>query len=178
MGSRGFIAALMAIVAVTAGAQTVQRLELELRLGLTMPLEPYHHSDYVIGPALAVEGRSNFPESAWDVGVTLWVTTAVHKFDQEWEQSNRSIAFAITGDYNFRKGSRISPFVGAVAGASFRDALNDVLYPSSGTSPIFAPRAGIEFWNRWRLTYTLGFTHRGFNNQELSIGFVFGGRPR
>lgn len=88
------------------------------------------------------------------------------------------MALALTGDYNFRQGTKINPFVGAAWGVAFNDVVGDKYFPSEGTSMLFAPRVGVELLYHIRLMAQFNISRKGYNNFSLTIGFVLGGRPK
>lgn len=165
-------------------AQTVQKFEGEASLGLTIPLANYHNGEKIVGPEFGLELRYNIPQTAWDCGLALNVTTAVYKYEESpkadwyWEQSNRSITIMAVGDYNFKQGSKFNPYMGIGVGLSLYDAVNEVLYKSSGVSYVIRPRIGIELFRHLRIGVFSTITKTGYSNLGVSIGGVIGGRPK
>lgn len=175
------------LAGITAHAQStlVQRWEGEARIGFTSPLGNYHDAQAVVGAGLGLELRYNRPHSAWDYGVLLNVTTAVWDFakhyndrEGDFTQSNRSANYILAGDYNFRQGTRCNPFVGLGAGWSSCEIVTGSYYGKEGATGIFMPRAGIEIFRHLRFCLSMHLNSHGYNNCELSIGAVWGGRPR
>ena len=121
-----------------ANAQTkiVQMMEGETRAGLTTPLGGYHTGKAEISASLGIEGRYNFKGPPWDCGLMLDLCTArrgyEHLYNDGYDrwQSNRTLALAITGEYNFRQGTKINPFAGAAMGVAFNDVVGDKYFPS------------------------------------------------
>lgn len=175
---------LFLLCSLTCFAQDVQRFEGEANVGLTLPLGDYHNGKKLAGPDFGLELRYNIPHTSWDCGVLLNVSTALYKYedtpksDRYWEQSNRSINIALVGDYNFKQGSKFNPYIGAGLGISFYDAINEVLYKSSGTTFVFRPRIGIELFRHLRVGIFSTINRAGYNNMGFSIGAVIGGRPK
>jgi len=171
---------------VNANAQNedVQRLEFEFGAGLTTPVGAYHGGSSQVGAALGMEGRYNFKGTPWDCGLMLELTTARRGFvpmdreDLDIWQSNRTLAFAATGAYNFRQGRKVNPFVGVATGIAMNDVVGDKVYPSKGTSLFFSPRIGVEFFYHLRLAVSSNVSRKGYNNMQLSLGVVIGGRPK
>ena len=169
-----------------ANAQTgiVQMMEGEIRAGLTTPLGGYHTGKAQVSAALGIEGRYNFKGTPWDCGLMLDLSTARRGFEHLYNdgydrwQSNRTLALAVTSDYNLRQGTKINPFVGAALGVAFNDVVGDKYFPSEGTSMIFAPRIGVEFLYHIRLMGQFNICRKGYNNFSLTLGFVLGGRPK
>lgn len=159
-------------------------MEGEIRGGLTTPLGGYHTGKAQVSGTLGIEGRYNFKGTPWDCGLMLDLSTArrgyEHLFNDGYDrwQSNRTLALAATGEYNFRQGSKINPFAGAALGVAFNDVVGDKYFPSKGTSMIFAPRVGVEFIYHIRLMAQFNVCRKGYNNFSLTIGFVLGGRPK
>ncbi len=169
---------------VQAQTPDIQMLEGEIRAGLTTPLGGYHSGKGEISGAIGLEGRYNFSDMPWDCGIMLELTTARRSFGHlygdgydRW-QTNRTLALAATGDYNFRQGTKINPFAGIALGVASNDVVGDKYYPSKGTSLLFAPRLGVEFLYHIRLMAQLNICRKGYNNFSLTLGFVLGGRPK
>ena len=165
-------------------AQKIQKLEGEVSLGFTVPSGNYHDGEKLVGPDFGLELRYNIPRTAWDCGLVLNVSTAVYKYDESpktdwyWEQSNRSLNIMAIGDYNFRLGLKFNPYFGVGVGLSLYDAVNEVVYESSGVSFVFRPRIGIELFRHFRIGMFSTMTKTGYNNWGISIGGVIGGRPK
>lgn len=148
------VAIICCLVALTAAAKTpiVQMMEGEIRGGLTTPLDRYHTGKAQVSGALGIEGRYDFKGTPWDCGLMLDLSTArrgyEHLYNDGYDrwQSNRTLALALTGDYNFRQGTKINPFAGVACGVAFNDVVGDKYFPTKGTSMLFAPRVGVEFY--------------------------------
>lgn len=54
----------------------VQKMEGEIRAGLTLPLGGYHNGNAQVSGAIGIEGRYNFRGTPWDCGLMLELTTA------------------------------------------------------------------------------------------------------
>lgn len=162
----------------------VQMMEGEARAGLTLPLGGYHDGKSQISASLGLEGRYNFKGTPWDCGLMLDLSTArrgyEHLFNDGYDrwQSNRTLAIAAVGDYNFKQGTKINPFVGTAIGVAFNDVVGDEYFPSKGTSMLFAPRIGVELLYHFRISAQFNICRKGYNNVSVNIGFVLGGRPK
>lgn len=118
---------------------------------------------------LTLEGRYNF-RSPWDVGFR-----ACSEYCFTAGSGNSPVTYDIVGDYNFRRGKNISLFVGAGAGVTTYDDYTT----ESGRNAMFhfMPRAGVELFNRVRLT---AYANTYANKEQsggvgLSAGLVLGG---
>lgn len=160
----------------------VQKMEGEVRAGLTVPLGGYHTGESQIGAALGLEGRYNFKGTPWDCGFMLDLSTARRGYEHLYHdgydrwQSNRTLALALTGDYNFRQGNKFNPFAGTAIGVAYNDVVGDKYFPFSGMSMLFAPRVGVELLYHFRITAQLNISRKGFHNLSLAIGLTIGGR--
>lgn len=137
----------------------------------------------MFGPEFGLELRYNFPYTPWDIGVALNVSTTVYKYndpssDWYWEQSNRSINVFCVGNYNFRQGAKVNPYIGIGLGLSSYDTVNEVLYNRSGITFAVRPRIGIELFRHLRIGVFANILRGGYNNFGISIGGVIGGRPK
>ena len=167
-----------------AEALTVQMMEGEIRGGFTVPVESYHGGSPAISMELGIEGRYNFEDTPLDCGLMLALTTASRNFAKYYHgatsvmQNNRTLVFAVTGDYNFRQGKTFNPFIGTALGIGYNDTVGDRVFPSSGTSFVFMPRGGIEIAHFIRIMGEFNVCRKGYNNFSLTIGLVLGGRPK
>lgn len=93
-------------------------------------------------------------------------------------QNNRTLALALTGDYNFLQGKKVNPFIGTAIGVAFNDVVGDKCFPTKGTSMLFSPRVGVEFFHHFRLATQFNLSRKGYNNLSVTLGFVIGGRPK
>lgn len=71
---------LLLLCNLTCFAQKIQKLEGEASLGITIPLGNYHNGEKLVGPEFGLELRYNIPQTAWDCGLALNVSTAVYKY--------------------------------------------------------------------------------------------------
>lgn len=163
----------------------VQRFEGELNVGFTSSLGNFHNGSHQIGADFGLELRYNHPLTAWDYGVALNVTTAVYGFsdhsesvDWSWDQSNRGINLMLVGDYNFRQGKKVNPFVGTGIGVSFYETVNDPVYSIDGTAFVWQPRVGVELFHHLRFSLFSTVSRNGLCNFGMTIGGVIGGRPK
>lgn len=178
--------ALAALFAVKAHAQTpiVQRMEGEIRVGLTTPLGDYYSGTAYFSGTLGIECRYNFKGTPWDCGVMYDLSTVSRGYEYLYNdghnhrQSNLVGAFAAVGEYNLRQGRRVNPFVGTALGVALNSAVGDVSYQSRGTSMLFAPRVGVELFHHLRLMAQFNVCRKGYNNLSITIGLVVGGRPK
>lgn len=162
----------------------VQKMEGEVRAGLTIPVGGYHTGKSQIGASLGLEGRYNFKGTPWDCGLMLDLSTArrgyEHLYNDGYDrwQSNRTLALALTGDYNFRQGTKFNSFIGTAIGVAYNDVVGDKYFPSTGMSMMFAPRVGVELLYHFRIAAQLNLCKKGFSNLSLSLGLTIGGRPQ
>ena len=171
------------IAAYSQGSIT-QNFEGEIRAGLTVPVGGYHTGKSLISGSLGLEGRYNVKGTPWDCGLMLELSTARRGYDHLYNdghdrwQNNRTLAIALTGDYNFRQGKKINPFIGTALGVGFNDVVGDKYFPTNGTSMFFAPRVGVEFLYHFRIATQCNLCRKGYNNLSLTLGLAVGGRPK
>lgn len=164
----------------------VQKFEFEARGGFTIPLGGYHGGNQYGSMTLGLELRYNTEELPWDCGVFLQLDGASRHYDIPERpdgyrlQTNRTLAYGITGDYNFRQGYRVNPFVGIGIGCGSYDQVGNSLYQNvtPATTFVFMPRAGVELFHHLRLTAHCMIVRRGFHTAAIAIGVVIGGRPK
>lgn len=168
-------------------AQDVQRVEGEVYIGMTLPASKFHDGSLKLGPELGLELRYNIPESKFDCGIMVDVTTAIYKltllgesgdYRSVFEQSNRSVSYILNGDYNFGQGKKVNPYVGLGIGLSINEPVTDVLYDYKGVNFAVRPRVGVELFRHLRVGLHCIVNRRGYNAAAISIGAVIGGRPK
>lgn len=161
--------------------QEVQKIEFEARTGMTIPMGSFHGGEPDPSIMLGMELRRNFKNSPWDCGVVLQLGVAKWYFNRDggkYHQNNRSLIFAITGDYNFRQGKRVNPFVGFGIGSSYTDIVYNKYFYSEGPALTFMPRVGIELMHHVRITCSANVIRKGFHTFDLTFGVAIGGRPK
>lgn len=170
-----------------AEPEKVQPIEVEGRVGISVGLGKYHGSDNEGSATMGFEVRYNIPSTAWDGGIAIDLTTAPYNYTFDvpdkgvfkFQQKNRTLGIAFTGDYNFGQGRKINPFVGGMAGMAYHDVIEDAVYYSrKGWTGLYSPRVGVELFRHLRVTATFNMSRKGFNTFYLSVGGVIGGRPR
>ncbi len=145
-----------------------------------MIIDAERGSGSVPGPLIFIEGRHNFRNSAFDIGLQLsfgawhqrrlWAD-APTPYVRERLKPLSLIAYV---DYNFLRRERLSLFVGAGPGLTYLVGEN---WPSHRFLTL-SPRVGAELNHRFRFTFDyrmIGSENQIFN---ISAGYVFGGRPK
>ena len=178
--SKHLLAALASVLALgteSIAQEQVRNLELELGLGPSIAITKGERYGC---PFVFLELRSNLHNSRFDVGSHIAISaTPIARtcYDAEPgailpKQTNENVIYMMSvADYNFRRGKRISYFVGGGAGIS-------ICQIESNTRGSFAlmPRIGVEFFNHLRLTLNYKYNQRGvYHYLGLSIGGVIGG---
>ena len=122
-----------------------------------------------------MELRCNLPNSHWDLG--MYFAAGGTDEGAPYNELNHTHLDEITTymlpviDYNWRRGKKISYFIGGGMGM-YTSRIND--NTDAGLS--IMPRAGVEFFNRLRLTADYKWNIQGlYNYLTFSAGFVFGG---
>lgn len=160
----------------------VRPIEYEMHLGASQPLgSKIAGTDRDFGATIGCELRYNFKDSPFDVGVTIDVTTAWYNWmlDEEYDctQSNRTVFYGVTGDYNFGQGRAVNPFVGLGLGVGSHLAILDELDDTNDgrTTAMIMPRVGVELWRHLRLTLAANLSCKYYHNATLTVGYVIGG---
>lgn len=167
----------------------VQKVEGGFLGGITLPVGSYHGSTPEVSICLGGEMRFNIKETPFDCGWLLEITSSAHAFnnkippeyfgtDIDVTQTNNTFTQAATFHYNFRQGRKVNPFAGCAVGLAINSIDGREFYFSEGTSIIFIPRFGVEFFRHMRLTCQFNLSRAGYNNAELTLGVCFGGRPK
>lgn len=166
----------------------VKNWELELRLGGTLPLSGNNTTTAQLGPAVGAEVRYNLEDSPFSLGAKIDLTVACKDISEKnivnmQKQSNelkemgyRTINLSVLGDYNFRQGRNINPFVGVGLGLGIQHRGEDAVYEHEGHSAMtLTPRVGVELFRHIRVTCTATITKSDYSNIGLTLGYVFGG---
>lgn len=159
---------LLAIMPLYCYAETprVQNVEGELRAGLNFPT--FGASSFF---SLAIELRHNIKNTPWDCGITAEIDIMGSDNVDFCCSSNDLEFIAAVCNYNFKQGTPFNPYVGAALGPAY-------LSDHDKWSVVFAPRAGIEIASHFRIALQYSITQKQYQNFTLTIGVVFGGRPK
>ncbi len=146
----------------------VRRVEGSISLGTSFFEDSFYESTASeIGLLSSVELRYNFRSLPMDVGVMSMLDIRggdCELCNGSWKSN---LSFLAVSDYNFRRGDKVSYFVGAGVGATF--------YNADTTKLCFMPRAGVEFFNRMRLTMAYFAGPNAKNTLNLTLGVAIGG---
>lgn len=146
----------------------VRRIEGSISLGASFFEDNFYDSTAgEIGLLSSVELRYNFRSVPMDVGIMSVVDIRggdCELCNGSWENN---LTFLAVTDYNFRRGNKVSYFVGAGVGATF--------YNADTTKLCFMPRVGMEFFNRLRLTMAYMAGPNAKNTLNLTLGVAIGG---
>ena len=151
----------------------VQTFEGELRAGFGVPLGSYHNGKGEVGMTFGIEGRYNFRHLPFDCGIMLDLSSAMREYEDispegyKLSQNNRTLAIAALGEYNFRRGRKINPYAGIALGVAMNDVVGDKCFPSKGTSMLFAPRIGVEFFSHLRLCTQFNLSEKATTTSAL-----------
>lgn len=162
----------------------VRHFEGEFYAGATLPFGGVDGTKAHMGPAMGLELRYNFAQKPFDLGLLIDITTAVHQQSAgtyTLTQSNRTCTLGLVCDWNFAQGRKVNPYAGLGVGVGFHNVLNDWIDPygdQTATFPTLIPRIGVELFSHLRVGLSSHITARGYDNVQLSIGLVLGGRPK
>lgn len=150
----------------------VKPFEFEISIGGTYGIDKYVGKK-LIGPALALESRYNFPQNPMDLGLEIYGGSTARKYEDS-NLSNRILSLSLYSDYNFRRGKKFSPFFGVGVGIASYQIVQGY-YGNDAVKAIFTPRFGLEMLNHFRITAYSKLGYKGYNNFGISVGYVFGG---
>lgn len=165
-----FLFVLFALLPMCSFAQEVEvrRVEGSISLGASFFEDSFYESTAgEIGLLSSVELRYNFRSVPMDVGVMSMMDIRggdCELCNGSWEGD---LSFLAVTDYNFRRGRKVSYFVGAGVGATF--------YNVDTTKLCIMPRVGMEFFNRMRLTMAYMAGPNAKNTLNLTLGVAIGG---
>lgn len=172
----GLLALLLAVGTASLAQEPVRKLEFEIGLGPSTVMAKGERYGSI---SLFTELRGNLQHSHWDVGMQIGTGGQYTQVDYDVEiggdprQYRREVVIYIlpVADYNWWRGEKVSCFVGGGTG----------MYISGSNAKTYVgvtimPRAGVEFFNRLRLTTDYKWNIQGiYNYWDLGIGFVVGG---
>ena len=176
------ISILICGVALLCNAQRVKvkNFELEPFIGATVATSDLPNYNNEIGPALGFEFRWNLKELPLDIGAQLYIGSAVYNgknIGYDDDLSCRTFASTAFIDYNFKKGTKISPFIGlGLSANTYNIVEGDYDYSNSDDNNGIGicPRVGIVFLNHLRATLTGHFGSKIYNTVGFTIGYSFG----
>lgn len=160
----------------------VQPIEGEILVGYSCPLYKIKDLDPSLTfPDLGVEVRYNF-----QIPVSVGATAKIYNINRYPEVPSTygdgvdyygGFLFGANGEYDFRRGRKVNPFVSIGAGLAILNNTNDTQdnYLKRG---YFQPKVGVELFHHLRINLSVIFTRRDACGFSLSIGGVIGGRPR
>lgn len=170
---------ILALTLSTLGAHAaepmkVQCIEGELNLGISAPFKEIKDHSNCAGFDIGAELRYNLPRVPVAIGAMfeLYNPERTTKGDYAGPADDYSgVLYGLTGEYNFRRGRDVNPFVGLGAGV-------DNLTDDSKCYAFARPKIGVELFHHIRINASVTITERHATGWTLSVGFVFGGRPR
>ncbi len=166
----------------------VRAVEVELGAGFPFGvhrLRAAGFGHYRTGVTGGVEVRYNFKRSPFDVGFQLRPTALNRDLSSDRGSCTfTSVALMATSDYNFRRATDCSFFVGLGAGCAFLTQSAAVRFDEQSggfydngpkASVCVMPRVGIEVCDHWRITFAYQFMERANRNFSIALGISFGG---
>lgn len=164
---------LLCLVSVIGSAEPlpVQRIEGEIRAGMGLPFDNKYYGNKSYGALnVGLELRYNFKNTGWDCGVIAQIVNNGYESEEPGPSISHSYwGLSFCGNFNFRQGHRINPFAGLALGTALTD---------DGSLVLVSPRVGVEFLHHIRISAELNISRRYYNNACLTLGIVFGGRPK
>lgn len=155
----------------------VGRFEFEASVGFTQPIGRFVSDSWRLVHAFALEARFNLPRQPLDFGFEYYFGKTPRQHEGlEWKA--RVMGYSLFMDYNFRRGMKFAPFVGAGIGLGSCKNVNGTSVGPEGNRMLFSPRIGVEFFRHVRLTAYARFAGRSYNHLGLSLGIVLGGGRR
>lgn len=180
------ICALLLCGGVQAQPRTVRAIEVELGAGVAFgasKLSAAGADKTKLGETGFIEIRYNMKRQPVDIGFRISGMVLGREIPAGYNLCFTSGNFMLTSDYNFRRASNCSFFVGAGVGyASFgHSAQVEAFAPGSYTdngpqaSFCFMPRVGVELWRHLRFTMAYTFEEQANRHMSLTIGVAIGG---
>lgn len=170
------LCAMIGVVGAAARDCQVQEVEGGIYAGVTGPLGGYRGSSGAAYVSLGWSISYNIPSIPVDCGAFMQLDNVERRFE-DGRENNQTLSAGLLGHYNFRQCGKMNPFVGLGIGVGYNHTIRSVC-DSQGTSMVFMPQVGVEFWHLIRLTGYAMLCRKGYNCVGLTLGFSFGGRPR
>lgn len=166
----------------------MRAVEVELGVGFPFGVHRLREAGfgrYRTGVTGMVEVRYNLKRAPFDVGFQLRPTALNRDLSSDRGGCTfTSVALMATSDYNFRRGTDCSIFVGIGAGCAYLtesaavrfDEHSGAFYDNGPQASVCVmPRAGIEICDHWRITFAYQFMERANRNFSIAFGVSFGG---
>lgn len=174
------------LVSFSASAQwfndnLVEPFETEFRAGYASPFissnAKFKCSD---GASFGWEARLNLETAPVDFGIA-YDDVRLNFSSKSGEESSpdcRVYAYQAVSHVNFRRGAFINPFAGISLGVAELKNKGFDNYRSHYVLPVFSIRAGLEIWHHLRIMASVQTSRIPFNNFQITVGIVLGGRPK
>lgn len=162
------------------GLANIQRFEGNVDLGMTYPVTSFYGHNYHPGVSFGLELRYNLIHQPLSLGILLeQIHTEYERCGYTAVQTNKTSVIALTGDWNFKQGSKVNPFAGLTVGyGSLHNLAQFEPYAHNTNHIVVAPRIGLELGYYFRTHLDLNIVRKGFSNAQLSIGANIGGHPK
>lgn len=162
----------------------------EVYLGIGMPVYSVGSVKSTPRYMAGFELRYRFLQSPWDIGFGSRVGAFKRTYNEGYPVYVSSEHY-LAADYNLKINPKLVFFAGIEGGVSiaydmsrYNSTANSrgvpgvatdlsAFYAPKRVSPYFAPRIGIEAWNRLRCTIAFDVSDKGNSNVNFRIGYVF-----
>lgn len=156
----------------------IDRIEIDWVVGMNAPMGGYHSCDAKVGLSGNLELKYDFENNPWKCGLFYHIdkirrtlpAQLVADSDADRRLRNRVISFGFLGEYNFRKGKNVNPFVSFAVGVAECKTKSDYRFASNSWTSAFMPRAGVEFVDLISLSAFASITRRGYNTYGIALG--------
>lgn len=144
----------------------VKVFEFEVRNNYTYSLDNGSWSTFI---GFGLEARWNLRNIPLDLGITINTSGRRHG-----GLDYQTAALLAVSDWNFRRGQKVSPFVGLGVGTAYMQR-GYLFYKEEQTAFALMPRVGLELFRHLRVGVTLNVTKTPYSNMAVSVGYAFGG---
>lgn len=160
-------------MSVDASAQKRNYGRFDFEVGVTTPIVASKIDGMSRSPIpfFYLEGRWQLEPQPIDVGGYMSMSAVKHKFSNGNNKNYRTFSILAVADYQFGRGTRVSPYVGLGIGVSETIILTQMDGTYWGFSA--SPRVGVRLFKTLNLSTGWLLTRKEYSNLYCNIGFYF-----
>ena len=163
-----------------------RKVNAEIGVGVVFGSKKIGFDQIGAGASIYAEGRYNFTNSHIDAGLHLSGSIFHRKSKNAGSLYFKSYNVMAISDYNLFIAKGVSLFAGAGVGLCICNVSSPIGFDNSKRnwggfttgdkthSFSFMPRAGVELFNHWRLTFNYKLQEKANINYGITLGYAFG----
>lgn len=164
--------AVMTAIPCFAQGINVPAFEFEVKTGTNYPLNDHSDTCNKLGVSIGLESRWNMKHLPMDIGAELYLGSAIKHDSNGGELCNRTFSIAFISDYQFKRGSNVSPYFGLGLGVARCEHIKRG-GGEEGTSPCIIPRVGLKLFRHFCLVIDAYINKKNYSHAGLTVGYSF-----